>query len=308
MSFKNLLSQAKESAEGFIDQHKRREQGNTTTPATYPQPGAPPIPPNKPSSSIVHATPYWAPRFDGSSPVSHDFIHELGAHGWGNNELQNYVSSSDNCFHHEARLILRAIAYQGNYTSARLKSRQHLDRQRGSLRVHASPPCATGVWPAFWMLPSDPFQWPNEGEIDIIETWNSDLTNHSCLHWGNYNGEDWNKHRVIDTHMPDMARAKGGHTYEFVWDQPENGQGGRLLWYIDGRAVMKASVPQGTRRMSDWMIIINVAMGGNVCQGKTPQDGYYDFVIYSLGLFEEPRAGWRSFESDFQSAPEGHTM
>lgn len=105
-----------------------------------------------------------------------------------------------------------------------------------------------------------------------------------------------------------MADMRGAHTWELAWDQPENGQGGNMVWYIDGRPVMKASIPQGTRRMSDWMIIINVAMGGNVCQGKVPADGQYDFVIHSLKLCEEPNAGWQAFQRDSRAAPEGHTM
>ena len=37
--------------------------------------------------------------------------------------------------------------------------------------------------------------------------------------------------------------------YEFAWDQNEaNGQG-RLIWWIDGRPVMKAPIPDGQRKM-----------------------------------------------------------
>lgn len=293
MSFRSLLEKAKGSAEVFIDHHRGQDQARP-----------PPIPPNKPRPSNV--TPYWAANFDDSTTIAEHFQHELGDHGWGNNELQNYSADPLNSFHRDGRLVLRAIASQGRYSSARLKSRTLLGRQRGSLVVHAEPPCANGIWPAFWLLPSDPFEWPNEGEVDIIETWNGDRMNHSCLHWGHYNGEDYDKHRVIETHMADMSR--GIHAYEFAWEQPENGQGGKMVWYIDGRAVMKASIPQGTRRMSDWMIIINVAMGGNVCQGKRPADGQYDFVIQSLRLSEEPNSGWQAFQRDCQAAPEGHMM
>jgi hypothetical protein len=69
---------------------------------------------------------------------------------------------------------------------------------------------------------------------------------------------------------------------------------------------MKAEIPPGARRISDWQVIINIAMGGNVCQGKTPRDGYYDMVVHELRMVEEPTGGWGRFENDWHGAPEGH--
>jgi len=125
---------------------------------------------------------------------------------------------------------------------------------------------------------------------------------------GHFNGADWDKHRVIETAVPDMAARPV--RYEFVWEQQEaagrNDGGGRAVWYIDGRAVMKAEIPRGARRISDWQVIINVAMGGNVCQGKTPADGTYDLVVHELKMMDQPSGGWGQFEADWQHAPEGH--
>ena len=42
---------------------------------------------------------YWQPAFDPSTPVSHNFRHELGDHGWGNNEKQNYVDAEAKDLH-----------------------------------------------------------------------------------------------------------------------------------------------------------------------------------------------------------------
>lgn len=81
-----------------------------------------------------------------------------------------------------------------------------------------------------------------------------------------------------------------------------------MVWYIDGRVVMKAQVPEGTRRLNDFQVIINVAMGGNVCQGKRPEDGSYDLRIHALKMCDEPTGGWRKFEHDFVHGPEGHAM
>jgi hypothetical protein len=126
------------------------------------------------------------------------------------------------------------------------------------------------------------------------------------LHWGHYNGADWDKHRVVETPIPDMGRR--AHTFELAWDQPGNGEGGRLVWYIDGRPVMKAGIPRGTRRISDWRVILNVAMGGNVCGGRLPGEGWYDFVVHELRMSAEPAGGWGRFAEDFERTREGKTM
>jgi beta-glucanase (GH16 family) len=241
--------------------------------------------------------------------VTENFRHELGAHGWGNNEAQNYVDSPANSFHHDNRLIVRGLVQNGTYTSARLTSHRTLGRPRGYLSATILAPCAEGIWPAYWMLPQDPFVWPTDGEIDIFESWNGDAKNHSCLHWGHYNGEDWDKHRVAETHIPDMHARP--HTFGFAWMEEEGqipGWRGRLVWFVDGRPVMKANIPPGTRRLEEYRILINVAMGGNVCGGKLPKDGYYDLVVSDLMMCEEPVGGWEEFERAWNVAPEGKTM
>jgi beta-glucanase (GH16 family) len=238
------------------------------------------------------------------------FIQETGAHGWGNNESQNYTNSPSNCFFTpNQQLVLRGIvnnsAPNDKYTSARLISEQRFGRQRGYLTATLKAPCAPGIWPAFWALPAQPFTWPNDGEIDIFETWNADCVNHSCLHWGHFNGEDWNKHRVVETQIGDMPHREIKIGFAWSQDEDKNGASGKLVWYLDGRAVMKANIPEGTRRMSDYRIIINVAMGGNVCQGKLPADGTYDFVVRELAMWDAPSGGWDQFARDFDHTVEG---
>lgn len=277
--------------------------------------GAPPIPfLSKPSSSHhgpppVPARqgqqappPYWQPRFLPDVPVAQNFRHELGAHGWGNNELQDYRADHENSFHTpDGKLVVRCVASGGRVTSARLTSHQLLARRRGCLSAVLQAPSAVGVWPAFWLLPADPFAWPGDGEVDVLESWNAEQTNHSCLHWGHHDAANWDKHRVRQTPMDPAAV----HAFALAWDQPERGDGGRLVWYIDGRAVMKAERPAGTRRMEDWRVLLNVAAGGNVCQGRVPVDGRYDLVIHEIRMCDAPDGGWEAFENDWRCAEQG---
>jgi len=209
------------------------------------------------------------------------------------------------------KLVLRAFAEPSHpdperrYTSARLVSKETLSRDRGCLSAELLLPCADGIWPAFWLLPREPFAWPGDGEVDVAETWNGDHENKSCLHWG-LHGAEPQKHRTMGTPIPDM------HTrpvrFDWAWEQqPGPDQAGRMLWWIDGRPVMRAQIPEGTRPLRDWNVLLNVAMGGNVCQGKTPVEGQYDMVVHSLYLASEPQGGWGRFESDWHRAADGRT-
>ncbi|KXJ87902.1 concanavalin A-like lectin/glucanase domain-containing protein [Microdochium bolleyi] len=277
---------------------------------------APPPPP--PYSPGVSNPDYWRANLSPDTPVSHDWEHKQGNNnGWGNAELEHYTAGPDNSFHTpDHKLVLRALSRPDHpdpaqrYTSARLVSRQTLARHRGVLTTWLTLPCAEGIWPAFWLLPKEPFSWPRDGEIDIAETWNGDQENHSCLHWGFYNAEDHAKHLVRGTHIPDMHTGRPIR-FDFAWDCEATGGGapGRFMWYVDGRPVMKNLMPEGTRNIADWCIIMNVAMGGNVCQGKVPRAGHYDMVVHEVRLREEPEnGGWGKFEQDWYHCPDGAIM
>lgn len=286
-----------------------QQYGQTHGQPPYGQPppfGQPPPIPTHPNAGPPA---YWEAVFAPNTDVSVNFEHKHGAHGWGNNEAQNYGADPRNSFHtHTHALVLRAVADARapdgqKHTSARLVSHQTLARDRGFLQVRLTAPSAKGIWPAFWLLPREPFTWPHDGEVDIFEAWNGQRTNHACLHWGFFTPEDANKHRVIETPIPALDHPNG-RVYGFAWDQ--DGPSGRMVWYVDGMPVMKALIPSGTRRLSDFQIVINIAMGGNVNAGVLPDDGQYEMVIHSLKLHEEPIGGWQAFEGHWQTAPEGH--
>lgn len=301
-SFQKLLNKASDQIEQRI--------GGKPPPVPH---ASKPQHPSHPSATHAPAV-YWAPNFDPSVPVSQHFEYNTGQTGWGNNEAQNYTSDPTNAFFTpEGQLVIRAVAkhkaptQEEKFTSARLLSHQRLARPAGCLTFRVTSPSAKGIWPALWLLPVEPCTWPTDGEIDIFESWNADPTNHSCLHWGLYNAEDAMKHRVQDTPIPGLKKSKG-EEYAFAWQQGHNGQGGKLVWWINGKAVMKAEIPHGIRPMADFQLIINIAMGGDVCEGQLPKDGTYDFVIHELKMLDTPPHGWHGFEADWHAAREGHAM
>ncbi|CZT53292.1 related to endo-1,3-beta-glucanase [Rhynchosporium secalis] len=311
----NQYPQQQYQQPGHYQQHQYQQPNQYQQPQPQQGYGVPPPIPygSRPGGAQQQQGPnvYWQAAFNPQTPVNQIFEQETGDHGWGNNESQNYTSEPQNSFFTpDNKLVIRGIvqtsAPSNKYTSARLITHQKLDRQRGCLSAVVSAPCAPGIWPAFWLLPKKPFAWPTDGEVDIFESWNGDCVNHSCLHWGHFNGEDSQKHRVVDTPIPSMAHQ--AQVMAFAWDQPEDGRGGRMVWYINGGVVMKADIPPGTRRLSEWNVILNVAMGGNVCGGKLPGDGQYDFVVHELKLMDEPLGGWNQFGADWQRGREGKTM
>ncbi|CAH0058714.1 unnamed protein product [Clonostachys solani] len=294
-------------------QSQAQPQGQAPLQSQQEEYQAPPFPPPPP---IPASQIYWQPQFRPELPTNVEWDAKLGngPDGWGNQELQHYTADPANSFHtQDGRLVVRALANSGaptpeqRYTSARLVSRETLGYDRGVLTAVILSPSAEGIWPAFWLLPKEPFSWPTDGEVDIAESYNGDRENKSCLHWGFHHEPQ--KHRVLATSIPDMGARNV--RYDFVWDQPGGQAGqGRMVWYVDGRAVMKHNVPEGTRPLRDMTILLNVAMGGNVCKGKIPADGYYDMVVQSLFTASDPdQGGWQRFEADWHNSntPLGNT-
>ncbi|KZT03718.1 glycoside hydrolase family 16 protein [Laetiporus sulphureus 93-53] len=251
---------------------------------------------------------YWRADFSSLDAVAREWEYETGAHGWGNQELQNYTPPGHNTLvtpAGELVILARARAFRppepppGQYTSARLTSRQTFARARGYVHAVLAVPCAQGVWPAFWAMPFN-VKWPDDGEVDIMETWNGKGSNGSCLHWGQYNGADNQKHRVRDTQMPNMDAF---HEYGFSWDES-----GHCVWFIDGRPVMRAQAPKTIRPFAEFQVKLNVAMGGNVTGGRTPADGEYRMTVSSVEMQDRPPGGWETLSHIWSSIPEGNTM
>ncbi|XOV93541.1 MAG: family 16 glycosylhydrolase [Bacteroidota bacterium] len=97
-----------------------------------------------------------------------------GFNGWGNNELQYYTDRSENIKVQNGTLVItaRKEPYQGaEYTSARILTKNKFTQQYGRFEARMKLPWGQGIWPAFWMLGADidTNEWPDAGEIDIME-------------------------------------------------------------------------------------------------------------------------------------------
>ncbi|NML23374.1 glycoside hydrolase family 16 protein [Pseudoflavitalea sp. G-6-1-2] len=122
----------------------------------------------------VVPAPAWSDEFNYTGlPDSTKWSYDVGGSGWGNEELQFYTKGrKENVWVENGRLVIEARKedWEGNkYTSTRLVSKGKGEWQYGRIEVRAKLPAGRGSWPAIWMLNANPKQWPDDGEIDIME-------------------------------------------------------------------------------------------------------------------------------------------
>jgi hypothetical protein len=104
-------------------------------------------------------------------PNTAEWWFETGASGWGNNELQNYIPGvlgNDTCAAiFDGSLKITAKKASGQVLSVRMNTNESWTY--GYFEARLKLPQGKGTWPAFWMLPKNFKNWPDDGEIDIME-------------------------------------------------------------------------------------------------------------------------------------------
>jgi len=216
----------------------------------------------------------WSDNFfqePGSAPDPSKWVYDLGAGGWGNNELQTYTNSRENSFVIDdpnaadgRALAIRAIRTPtGGYTSARLKTQGRYSVTYGRIEARIKVTRGRGIWPAFWMLGDSitSVGWPACGEIDIMEHLGHDPGRvYGTLHGPGYSGGSG---LSASTTLPNGASLSDNY-HVFAVDWTPTG----FVWSLDGvpYAMRKASeIPNGARWVFDSpeFMILNLAVGGN---------------------------------------------
>ncbi len=125
----------------------------------------------------------WADEFDeGTMPDTSRWTYDIGDWGWGNHELQYYTKAdADNARIEDGNLIIEARKdAEGNWTSARLTTREKVSFTYGKIEFRAKVPAEKGNWAAGWTLGDsyvDELSWPYCGEIDILESVGYEMDN-----------------------------------------------------------------------------------------------------------------------------------
>jgi len=215
----------------------------------------------------------WSDEFNqalNSGPSTARWAYDLGAGGWGNNELESYTSSRTNSYiaadsaatDGKALVIAAVKSSNGAYTSARLKTQGKFTFTYGRVEARLKTSDGQGLWPACWMLGASipTAGWPNCGEIDILETVGAaPKIAYGTLHGPGYSGE-----HGIGNHMTltSGTLASAYHVYAVDWSP------NKIVWSLDGKVyhtVTPSSLPAGTSWVFNnhpFFLILNLAVGG----------------------------------------------
>jgi len=201
----------------------------------------------------------WADEFNTpGAPDPAKWGYDLGAGGWGNNELQYYTNRLDNAVVSGGtlKIVAKRENFSGSaFTSARLLSRSKFSFKYGKVEIAAKLPVGVGTWPATWML-GDNFLtagWPACGEIDIMEHRGNDPNRiHGTIHYpGNSGGNGIGGTTLIQNASTEF------HKYTCEWTAQS------IRFMVDDRVYFTTANNANLPFNQSFFLLLNVAMGGN---------------------------------------------
>lgn len=205
-------------------------------------------------------TPTWSEEFNtDGAPNPAVWGYNLGAGGWGNNELQYYTDRATNVIVSGGTLKITAKKenYMGSaYTSARLVTENKQVFKYGRLEIKAKLPAGGGTWPAIWMLGSNyaTSPWPACGEIDIMEHVGNNLNRIlGTLHYPGHSGGNGNGGSTTITNATTEF-----HVYALDWSPAT------IKISVDGNVYHTVANDGSLPFNQNFFLILNVAMGGNL--------------------------------------------
>ncbi len=236
----------------------------------------------------------WSDEFDGTTLDLTKWSYQIGDGcdiglcQWGNNELQWYSQNNVVVSNNTLKITAKRETVQNrNYTSGRIRTLSKSDIKYGRIEARMKMPVGQGIWPAFWMLPTDYVYggWPQSGEIDILEYLGHDRatilgTIHYGMPWPN------NSYSSKTFTLTEGGFNEGFHNYVLEWTEND------IKWFIDGYLYStKTRSDVGSSRWpfdQKFHFLLNMAVGGILPgnpNGSTvfPQTFEVDYVrVYDL--------------------------
>lgn len=246
------------SASGVLT-YKYPSSGTYTVKVTAKSAGGQSISKSIQITVAVALTLVWSEEFDTpGAPNPAKWGYDLGAGGWGNNELQYYTNRLENSSvaGGTLKITAKAESFSGsNYTSARLLSKDKFSFKYGKVEARAKLPAGVGTWPAIWMLGSNigTVSWPACGEIDIMEHRGSELNKiFGTLHYpGRSGGNADGTTTVISNASTEF------HIYTMEWNAST------IKIAVDNTVFFTYANTAASPFNQNFFLILNVAMGGN---------------------------------------------
>ena len=242
-----------------------------------------PYPPT--DSENWNPEPVWRDEFDGNSLDETKWDYYTS--GWKdeNQQVQNcYRNRPENVNVNGGSLNLVGLykpgetctgnTKTGDFTSSFVQTKGKADFKYGYIEARIKMPKNKSTWPGFWMSPSDKKygEWPNSGEIDIVETKGSNYKfAASDAHWRDKNtptgqtGGHRSRQGIIPSTKFDTHNTTEWHTYGVKWTE------GKLEYFIDGElhhtiTEFKNSNSTGNPNGpfdQNFFLRLNLAIGGN---------------------------------------------
>jgi Ricin-type beta-trefoil lectin domain/Glycosyl hydrolases family 16 len=227
-------------------------------------------------------TTVFSDDFNGASGsgVDSQWMYDTGpGSSFGTGEIETMTNSTSNVhLDGNGDLDITALGSGTSWTSGRIQttSANVGAPAGGELEVTASieqpnPASGVGYWPAFWML--GPGQWPENGEIDILEDVNALSEHSSTIHCGTDPGGPCNEPDGIGSGLLSCSGCQTGYnTYTMILNRT-NTSDESITFYLNGNQTFSVSESQvGT---STWQaaydhnmsIIFDLAMGGGYPNG-----------------------------------------
>jgi beta-glucanase (GH16 family) len=175
----------------------------------------------------------WADEFNGTALDLSKWTQITGSDGSTapDAELQYYTSSTNNTKVENGLLKITVLndGFGGRaYTSGRMQTKNLGDWLYGKFEARIKLPVAQGMWPAFWLLPTDNTYgvWPQSGEVDIMETVGSEATRNSATIHTSNNGTPHGF--TTKYNLPTGTFADDFHVFSMEWSP------NLMTFYVDG--------------------------------------------------------------------------
>lgn len=226
----------------------------------------------------------WHDEFDGNSLNMNYWSYQegdgsqYGISGWGNSEQQYYSQDNVSVNNGALKITARRENKGGKaYTSARIRTANKVAFTYGRIEAKIKLPPYQGLWPAFWMLPDTTTygNWPNSGEIDIMEA-KGRLPNETsaAIHFADNNNQHKYNTGTCDLNQTLSSNMKDWHTYAVEWESDS------LFFYVDdicffGSKCNQYSGIQGNSGQpfdKNFHILLNLAVGGMFDNYINPND------------------------------------
>ncbi|WP_423149510.1 glycoside hydrolase family 16 protein [Rubrolithibacter danxiaensis] len=143
-----------------------------------------------------------------------------------------------------------------DFISGRINTRNKVEFTYGTAAARMKLPAGSGFWPAFWLLGGG--NWPETGEIDIMENVGEADWAGAALHGPGYFGETPLVNKVFFKPGKDVTQW---HVYSVDWTKDA------LLFKVDGELFYRVTRPM-VENYGKWAfdnpkyIIVNLALGG----------------------------------------------